>query len=204
MIGRSFNSLLGGRRLGTLLRWQRVHHCPCAIDEGEADQSCKVCSGTGRYFDAWSEPFTAGLVGQDAQSMQNITQRTEDGVIGDSVLVLPSSALCYADIAFMDRIQLVNTTDTIEWVLSPGPGVKLPSGCTVLKASARSVDGTAIVDVPIPVPGPDGRITVLVTTTVRFRAARLYEVLRDLSKVREFGIGLPKRIPLKRIDITVR
>lgn len=212
MRGRSFNSLLGGRRLGTMLKWARSHRCPCASSEGEADRACQICLGRGRYYDEWSDEFRAGMLSQDPQSLAQMLGQLGGAVadIGDSVLVIPSDAPCYNDIATHDRIQVVNTTDTLEWIVTPGSPVRLPASAELIRATVRSSDLKSIVDTPFPTPGADGRIYVAVTTTLEFRVARLYEVSKDLPRARAFDDSqndsskMPKRVSIKRVDWTVR
>lgn len=211
MLGRSFNSMLSGRRLGTLLRWQRAHRCPCASTDGEADQSCGVCFGKGRYYDAWSQEFRAGFLSQDSQTLMQMMKQFGGAVsVGDAVVVIPSNAPCYEGIGTFDRIQLVNSTDTIEWALAPGTPVRLPPGAEPVSATVRNANRTATLPTAFPVPGTDGRIQVAVPTTIQFRVARLYEVSRDLPRVRGFDSGQdtgsqqPKRLSLSRVDWSVR
>ena len=206
MRGRSFNSLLSGARLGTVLRYARAHRCPCAEGDGEALQTCKVCRGRGRYYDQWSDGFRAGFLGQDSQTLMNMLKQmggTAD--VGDAVLVVPSNAPCYASIGTHDRIQLVGATDIIEWTIAPGSALRLPPKATPISARVISADGESVQAVPFPPIGTDGRIAVAVSTTISFNVARLYEVSRELPRVRGFNDGnQPKKVALNRVDWTVR
>ena len=206
MRGRSFNNLLSGRRLGTLLRWQKAHRCPCANREGSADQNCGVCNGSGRYYDPWSDEFRAGFIGQDALGVVQMLKQMGAAEVGDAVLVVPLNAPCFNDIGQSDRIQTVNSTDTVEWILNPGSPVRLPELAEPVEAVVRTPDGNSVVTVPFPAPRADGRLAVSVPTLIRFRAARLYEVApANLPKVRSFGEEpQPKRVALARVDWTVR
>lgn len=205
MLGRAFNSLLSGRRLGTTVKWARAHRCPCAAVDGEADSKCAVCLGKGRYYDEWSDQFRAGFLGQDSRSLVNMMKEMGGGTVGDGVILISENMPCYEDIGMFDRVQVVDSTDTLEWVLVPGMGVRLPPTAEPLSAVVRSVDGASVQDAPFPIPGEDGRISVAVATTIQFRVARLYEVSRELPKVRGFQDGRqPKRLALVRVDWTVR
>ena len=206
MRGKSFDSLLSGSRLGTLLRWARARRCPCAEADGEARSTCEVCKGRGRYYDAWSDNFRAGFLGQDSQTLMNMLKQmggTAD--VGDAVLVVPSNAPCYANIWEHDRIQLVDSTDTVEWTVTPSSPLRLPPNAVPVGAVALSADGKSVVSVPFPTVRPDGRIMVSVSTVLTFRVSRLYEVARELPRVRGFDHGSqPKKVSLKRVDWTVR
>lgn len=206
MQGRAFNSLLSGRRLGTLLRWQRARRCPCTAVDGESNPKCGVCSGRGRFYEDWSDEFRAGLIGQESKTLMQLLKQMGGTVnVGDAVLVIPSNAPCYDNINTFDRIQVVDATDTPEWVLVPASPVRLPPTADPIDAFVLAADGKSVVPVPFPVAGADGRISVAVATTIRFRVARLYEVSRDLPKVRGFNDGSqPKRVALVRVDWTVR
>lgn len=206
MLGRSFNSLLSGHRLGTELKWARSHRCPCSAIDGETDAKCAVCLGKGRYWDPYSESFRAGFLGQDSRTLMSLMKELGGvSTAGDAAIVIPENAPCYDDIGTFDRIQVVDATDTLEWVLVPGAGVRLPQTAQPLSATVKSVDGTSIVDTDFPLPGTDGRITVSTPTVIQFRVARLYEVSRELPKVRGFDAGRqPKRLSLVRVDWTAR
>lgn len=206
MRGSSFNSLLSGRRLGTLLKWQGAHRCPCTGVEGESDPECGVCLGRGRYYDAWSDEFRAGFIGQETRTLMQILKEMGGTVsVGDAVLVLPCNAPCYDGIGFGDRIQVVGATDTLEWTVLPSDKLRLPPSTEPLSAKVLSTDKASVVPVAFPVAGSDGRIQVSVTTILQFRVARLYEVSREMPKVRSFEMGQqPKRVPLVRVDWTVR
>lgn len=206
MQGRAFNSLLSGRRLGTLLQWQRSRRCPCTVADGESNPKCFVCLGRGRFYEEWSDEFRAGLIGQESKTLMQLLKQMGGTVnVGDAVLVIPSNAPCYDNIGFGDRVKVVDATDTVEWVLTPGASVRLPPTATPVDASVLAADGKSVVDAAFPAPDAEGRISVAVSTAIRFRVARLYEVSRDLPKVRGFNDGFqPKRVALVRIDWTVR
>lgn len=148
MRGRSFNSLLSGKRLGTMLQWSKAHRCPCASAEGEADRECGVCAGRGRYYDEWSDAFRAGFLGQTSNTLMQMLKQAGGTVdVGDAVLVLGSDCPCYDSISTNDRIQVVQSTDTIEWTLAAGgQGVKLPVHTEILGITYRSNDGKEVKD----------------------------------------------------------
>lgn len=203
MLSTPFNRLLTGTLSSTMVRW-KSSLCPCVQSDGSADQSCGVCGGLGRFYGAPSAVFRAGFIGQDSQSLKAIMQRMGPGEVGEAVLVLPSTAPCYADIRGGDRIAVTDLTDEVDWAVTPSQPVTLPFSFVAGSAYVRTPDGAATTPVAFPTPDANGRVVVAVPTVLRFSIPRRYEVVRELPRVRTFGAGLPKRLSLKRIDETVR
>jgi hypothetical protein len=163
-----------------------------------------VCKGNSIYYDAWSLPFRVGVLGQDSKALLNLMKQMGGIPVGDAVLVIPSNALCYLTMGEKDQFQITAETDSVEWTLTPGTRIKLPENAVPVGAVVRSFDGQSTVPAPFPTVGADGKIAVSVPTTLSFKVSRLYELLQDLSKVRHFGDNMPKKVSLKRLDLTLR
>lgn len=197
----AFNTLLGPV-LGSRLVWIASHRCPCAQEEGAADLNCGICGGLGRWFDAPSVEFRAGLVGLTAKALERMAVQFGPGLIGDATVSLPETAACYQTVGVGDRLVALDAMDTLEWHLVPRTPVKLPYLGVQMDAWTRN--GAVIVRVPPPSPAADGTVSVQRPTTVRLRAPRTYEVNRDLAQIRGWQPGLPKKLLLKLIDVTTR
>jgi hypothetical protein len=201
--GSDFDDLLTGE-LSASVRWQPGVPCPCVDARGAADRSCPLCFGLGIVYQGLSVPFRCGLVSQTAKVRMAMQQFMGPGMVGDSVLVVPYSAPCYQDIRDGDRIWDQRTEDRYRIILTPGTHRTLPFGYRDLTAQIRSSDHTQLLDVPPPVL-QDLRIAeVAVTTTLSFRAPRGYQVVADLSQVRSFGEGLPRKLSLNLLDASLR
>jgi hypothetical protein len=73
-----------------------------------------------------------------------------------------------------------------------------------LQARVLDPDGKGFAVVVPPVPDDSGAIQVDVPTALTFLAPQRYEVVKELSKVRSFAPGLPRKVLVKLIDWTVR
>lgn len=204
MDGADFEDLLTGEDLGATVRWQPSLPCPCVIESGAADQRCKVCFGMGRFYDEYSEPFRCGLIAQSARNRAALAQMMGPGMVGESVLVVPMSALCYSDLTEGDRVFDQMVHDAQQIVLQPEETRRLPLGFTKLRAYVKADDGLSLVEVAAPIPDASRRVSVLRTSTLVYRAPRGYLVLKELSLSRSFGRGLPKRWSLSLVDMSVR
>lgn len=204
MLVQPFNRLLTGT-LSSNLRWQKANLCPCIKPGGDADQTCAVCMGSGRFYNAWSGNFRAGFIGQDSRSLAAIMQKMGPGEVGDAVLVVPITAPCFNDLGPRDRIMALDVTDLEEKALTPStPAFTLPPGIIQVGAYIKSTDGLSTVPTAFPTPDSNNRVQVSVTTVLRYRIPRLYEIVRELPHVRTFPARLPKKVSLKRIDMTER
>lgn len=190
--------------LGTLVQWSASHRCPCAQSDGGVDSACPLCHGEAVLYDAFSSSFRIGLTGMSAKALEHMKQRFGPGIVGDSMLSIPSTAPCYSGISPNDRFKVVDAVDIQEWNLVPGPKVKLPSGSVVISCLARNNAGTALVAVTTPTPDGDGRISAAVSMTIRFSAPRLLEVVQGASQLRSWQPGMPKKLVAKLVDVSVR
>lgn len=205
MDGEDFVELLSGDDLGSTLTWARSVPCPCTLSSGGADRACLVCLGVGRYFEAESLPFKAGLVATSARARAYMAQTMGGGEVGDAVLSIPMNAACYATLGVGDRLFDQSVQDEQRVILRPGVNFRLPSGFTGLSALVRpAASSTALQSVAPPTPTTDRLVQVAVPTTLIFEAPRAYDVLRDLSRIRSFGVGLPKRWSVRFADQTKR
>ena len=202
MDGADFDDLF--QTFPTTVRWEASHPCPCTKSGGGANLQCLVCFGTGYWFDPISHPFEVTIIGQDARARAAIAQTMGPGEMGDSVLLVPRSALCYSAIRERDKVYDMMRMDTHRLVLNPGPGIRLPWGVCDLRASVLASDLGSIESVVAPVPDVHRRVTVSKATALDFKAPRAYQIIRDLAKVRTFGSDLPKRFSVKLIDLSVR
>lgn len=204
MDGADFEDLLTGD-LGSTLRWQPSMPCPCTSEIGAADQGCLVCSGRGRVYGEMSAAFRAGLVSQSARARAAMAQTMGPANVGDATVSIPCSAPCYASMAEGDRLFDQSVHDEQKVILLAGVSFALPVGVRWLRAWVRpSPDAVALVAVPPPPIGADRRVQVSVPTTLVFQAPRGYAVVRDLSQVRSFGVGLPKKWAVKLLDMSTR
>lgn len=203
MDGADFDDLLTGE-LSALVRWQSCMPCPCTVETGAADRSCRVCGGAGRVYDEPSDEFRAGIVAQDARSKMAIAQTMGPGYVGDSVLVVPCSALCYGKLSDGDRVLDLKVHDKRRIIVIPGVRLALPVGFRSLSAWVKATDGLSLVAVAPPVPDENRRISVAVPTSLTFMAPRTYEVVKELGRVRSFGCGLPQKWGLKLLDMSTR
>lgn len=202
MDGADFDDLF--QNFPTVIRWEAAHPCPCTQPNGGANRLCLVCGGTGLWFDAVSECFEAVLLGQDARARAAMAQTMGPGEMGDGTLLLPRTALCYDKIRERDRIYDTMRMDTHRIVLNPGPGIHLPWGVCDMTASVLSSDLASIESAVPPLQDAKRKVVVTKTTTLEFRSPRAYQVIKDLAKVRTFGVDLPKRMAVRLVDISVR
>lgn len=202
MDGSDFTQLLD--LYGALVRWERSFPCPCTLSTGAADRTCPLCVGRGRYYDPPGDPFEVALLNQSSRDRMAMAQMLGPGAMGDGVLVVFEGAPCYEDIDGGDRIWDTARVERTRLVLHPAIPLRLPVGASNIAAFIPSEDRHSLVEVPPPVPDAAGRVQVDETTRLEFLAPRGYEVVLDLSKIRTFGRGLPKRLPIRRIDLTVR
>lgn len=202
MEGADFTELL--ERFASVLRWQPSIPCPCVLDTGAADRSCRVCLGAGRTWGDLSAPFEAPLIAQDARSRAALAQTMGPGMLGASTLIVGPDAPCYDAVRDGDRIWDTATTDQHRLILLPGVLAALPLGFHGLSALVKAADGLSLVSAPPPVPDAARRVQVAVPTTLSFTAPRGYEVIKDLSRVRSWTDGLPKKLTLSLIDMSAR
>lgn len=203
MDGVDFVELLTGD-LAATLTWAMATPCPCTSSVGSAQSSCLVCGGTGWTYGAKSQPFQCGLVSQDAKARAALAQTMGPGMAGDAVVSIPMNAPCYDTLAFRDRLYDQMVQDGRRSILTPGTSILLPPGATNIQAFVKNGAGTALVAATPPVPDAAGRVMVSVTTTLVYSAPRTYEVLADLSRVRSFGSGMPKKWSVKLLDLVLR
>lgn len=200
----AFDTLLSSPEQGSRLMWSQARKCPCLDPEGGVLVTCGVCGGEGWVWDDWSEEFRAGLLGLTGRQMDANVQRWGPGMTGDASLSLPISSPPYVTLTGRDRLVALEAMDVFEWTLVAGVSVKLPVNAVLMEARQKAADGKSLVRVPVPIPDPNTRISVLVPTAVRIAAPRRYEVLGDLSQVRGWMLGLPRKVALKLVDTSVR
>jgi hypothetical protein len=188
----------------TLVRWAASNLCPCVGLGGAANQTCAICSGTGRWFSPLSVPFHVGLIAQKAFNRAMMANTIGPGATGAASMIVDYTAPCYALMNEGDRVYDQMVLDARQSVVLPGTNLALPAGFTGLQAFVRSLDGLSIVPVTPPVPGVDGRISVAVTTTLTYASPRAYEVVKEFGSIRSFGTSLPKRWSISLLDLTVR
>ena len=203
MDGEDFEDLLTGS-LSASARWQPSTPCPCTQPRGGADPACLVCHGIGTSYGPFSDPFRCGLTGMSSRNRAAMAQMMGPGAIGDSVLILPHSAPPYKEIREGDRIWDQRVEDRYRLVLQPGTKLGLPYGYRHLGTYVKSADGRSLILGPTPVPDEFRVVSVAQTSTLFFFAPRCYEVLKELSHVRSFGDGLPRRISLVQLDASMR
>ena len=200
----AFDTLLTSPEQGSRLQWSQARRCPCLDPEGGVLVTCAVCGGEGWVWDEWSDEFRAGLLGLTGRQMEANAQRWGQGMTGDASLSLSMSSPPYATLTERDRLVALDAMDVFEWTLLAGVLVKLPVQAVLMEARQKSSDGLSLVRVPVPVADVNGRISVTATTAVRLAAPRRYEVLGDLSQVRGWMLGLPRKVALKLVDTSVR
>lgn len=198
-----FDDLLTGD-LSTELTWEASSRCPCLDADGRSDPTCVICGGDGTYYAEHSLGFQAGVVSVTARMLEKIQQRFGPGAVGDATVSLPSNAPCYEAIKSDDRFLLPNNFDNLEWTLIPGVLIKLPLGAEIITAKARSTDKTEIVTVPAPEPDANGRVSTTYPLVMSMLVPRRLQVVTDISQLRSWAEGLPKRILVKLVDWSVR
>lgn len=186
------------------VRWEASNLCPCTTASGQADQTCVICAGKGRWFAPLSAPFNIGLISQSAFNRAMLANTLGPGATGSSVMVLDYLAPCYSLINSGDRIYDQMVLDSRQAIVLPGAIFALPFGFTDLRAFVRSTDKLSIVEVAPPVPDANRRISVAVGTSLTYSSPRAYEAVKELGADRTFGEGLPKRWTLSLLDLTVR
>lgn len=199
----SFDDLLTGD-LSTELTWEASSRCPCIDADGRSDPTCVICGGDGIYYAAPTLGFQAGVVSVTARALEKIQQRFGPGMIGDATVSLPSTAPCYAAIKSDDRFLLPNNIDDVDWTLIPGVSIKLPLGAVIVTAKARSTDKTTIITVPAPVPDANGRVSTTYTINLNMRVPRRLQVVQDISQIRAWAPGMPRKLLVKLVDWSVR
>ena len=203
MDGADFEDLLTGE-MSAAVRWQSATPCPCVDPRGALDRSCPLCFGLGNVYSDVSAVFRCGLVGQSAKVRAAMAQMMGPAVLGASTLVLPYTAPCYREIREGDRIWDQRVEDRYRLILTPKTKFALPYGFRDLTAQVRSDDHTKLVFTQPP-PLMINRVAeVSVPTTISFLAPRGYEVVPELSQVRSFGEGIPRRLGLNRLDASMR
>jgi len=200
----AFDTLLSSPEQGSRLLWAQARRCPCLDPEGGATVNCGVCAGQGWVWDDWSPEFRGGLLGLTGRQLEAASQRWGPGQTGDATLSLSASSPPYVSLTVHDRVVAVEAMDVFEWTLVAGVLVKLPVNAAIMEARTKSTDGLSLVNVPVPIPDANGRISVTTPTAVRMAAPRRYEVLGDMSQVRGWMPGLPRKVSLKLIDTSVR
>jgi hypothetical protein len=189
--------------LSARLVWEASLPCPCASFDGAVDEACPVCGGRGVRYAPPSEPFRAALLGLTARALEALSQRFGPGLVGDATASLPSNAPAWEGIRSGDRLTAIDAVDVQAWQVSPGRSVRLPVEAVPLSAEIRDGSG-AIQAVAFPTPDANGRISVAVSTVLRFKASRRFEVVRDVTQVRAFGVRLPKKLLVRLLDESVR
>lgn len=202
MRGSDFAPLYLGA-LGARLVWEASHPCPCSGPDGVLDEVCPICEGRGVYHEPPSTPFRGGLTSLSARALAALSQRFGPGMTGDATASLPENTPCWLSIGAGDRLAALDAQDTLAWQLAPNRPLRMPFGAVMLSATVRDPNG-ALRDVPPPLTDARGRVGVTAPTVLRFLAPRRYEVVRDLSQVRAFGTGLPKKVLLRLLDVSVR
>lgn len=187
-----------------LVRWEASNLCPCTGPGGQADQTCTICRGTGRWFAPPSAPFYVGLISQSAFNRAMLANTLGPGATGSSVMIVDYTAPCYALMNSGDRFYDQAVLDARQAIVLPGVHLALPLGFQDLRAFVRSTDGLSIVEVAPPVPDAARRISVAVSTSLTYSAPRAYEAVKEFGSIRSFGDGLPKRWSLNLLDLSVR
>ena len=203
MNGTNFDRLLQGP-LGSEVVWERAYKCPCVGPEGESTRKCPVCGGLGRVWDQPSKVFKIGVTGLSARALAGIQQRVGAGTTGDASLSIPGVAPCWSVVKDGDRFSVLGAMAPVEWNLSPGRLVRLPYLASGLEARVIDAAGTGWAAAVPPMPDGSGSVQVSAPTVLSFLAPQRYEVVKDLSQVRAFAPGLPKKLLVKLIDWTVR
>jgi hypothetical protein len=198
----SFDQLLGTPDFGSRLVWASAVRCPCFDQEGGTNPACPVCGGEAFIWEDWSPEFRAGLVGLTGRQLENISQRFGPGMVGDATVSLPRSSPPYQTVTQRDRFVALDAADTVYWSLAPGMPVKLPWRAVLMEA--RIVSGTALARVPVPLPDSSRRVTVTQATVIRLQVPRRYEVIADLSQARAIMPGLPRKVLVKLVDMSLR
>jgi len=200
----AFDDLLSSLDFGSRLVWAQARRCACFDLDGGTNISCPVCSGSAFVWDDWSEEFRAGVVGLTGRQMEGLNQRYGPGMTGAASISMSQSIPAYSAATTRDRFVALDALDIFEWSLVPDVSVKMPLNGKLLEARVMTSDGMAMVRVPVPQPDANGRISVSVQTVVRLQAPRRYEVIDDLTQVRSLMLGLPRKVLVKLIDVSVR
>ena len=203
MNGANFDRLLMGP-LGSAVIWERSYLCPCTTPEGEVTRRCPVCGGMGRVWDQPSTSFRIGVTSMTARALAGIQQRFGPGTTGDATLSIPGCAPCWGPVDECDRFTVLGAIAPVQWSLAADRSIHLPYLATDLEARVLDPEGPGFTVVVPPVPDADGAVEVAVPTVLSCLAPRRYEVVKDLSQVRSYAPGLPKKLLVKLIDWTVR
>jgi len=200
----AFDQLLGTPDQGSRLLWAQARRCVCFDLDGGTNIACPICSGSAYVWEDWSDEFRAGMVGLSGRAIDNLSQRFGPGMVGDATISLPQSAPPYSSATQRDRFVALDALDIFEWSLIPGVAVKMPVNGVLLEARVIATSGLSMVRVPVPQPDANERISVTTQTVVRLQAPRRFEVVTDLSQVRAIMPGLPRKVLVKLIDVSVR
>lgn|SRR5574340_957104 len=187
-----------------LVRWEASNLCPCTQASGQADQTCVICAGKGRWFAPLSAEFYVGLISQSAFNRAMLANTLGPGATGSSVMIVDYTAPCYAQMNSGDRFYDQAVLDARQAILLPGVKLALPVGFQDLRAFVRSSDQLSIVEVAPPVPDANRRVSVAVGTSLTYSSPRAYEAVKEFGSIRTFGENLPKRWTLNLLDLTVR
>lgn len=102
----AFNDLLNG--LGESFQWRRAYACPCLDPlSGSAKQSCPLCNGKGRVWEATHTDATAGVASSNSQMQWAKMGQAE---AGDLVLSIPEDSPLY-EVGPFDRVTAMTSTD---------------------------------------------------------------------------------------------
>ncbi len=198
-----FNAHLN--EIGQDVAWRRTYACPCVNpNSGQAKPTCPVCASKGRIWNP-AVPCSLGVAGANAQK-QWVQFGMNDS--GDIVVSVPSDSPAYA-IGMFDRVVFLNRTEPFSQNVTKGVNEKIRFPVVAVDRVCW-INGSALVDGPLPVVNPDGTLDWTaapvpdgVTFSISGRRQTEFFCYFEMPLDRPFhhGAKLPRRVVLRRFDL---
>jgi len=210
----AFSAFIGsgtpGQGIGQKFFWRRRYACPCrTITSGAARTDCPLCNGKGHQWDA-EVPGTAGFVNTSEKKGFAMFGTWESG---DAMMTVCSDSSMYAA-GQWDRFRAATSTSPFSYdFFHDGTERIIGTVVSLSRVFWLNDAGTANVEGGIPTIGTNGALS---WTTGEPPAGRDYSItgikydewicFADMPNDRNehYGLALPKRMPVRRVDLLLR
>lgn len=210
----AFNAFLGnataGAGIGQAFYWRRRYACPCITpSSGAARQDCPLCNGKGHQWAA-EVIGAAGFVNTSEKKAFAMFGAWEPG---DAMLTVGSDCPFYGAGQF-DRFRAATSTSPFSYSkIHDGNDYLLGTIVSIARVFWLNDAGTADVEGGIPTVDQNGALT---WTSGEPPAGRSYSITGvkydeffcwlDMPNDRNehFGAALPKRMPIRKLDLLMR
>ena len=196
--------------LGQNLAWRQAATCPCfSHSSGAARPGCPICLSKGVY---WTTRETFGRCGLSNQSQAKAFANFGEWSPGDALLTIPGASPFYGAGQY-DRFRCLDSTERFSTNLDPEGANTLPwTVVEITSVTWTTPDGTALIQGSIPMVNPDGSLSFpglsppagqgFAVNGVRYVE---YFAYLSLPANRNIGTsGLPKKLPVRRLDLFKR